>query len=60
MIKMTMQNNALQWVIAREYDPSGTSIIESRLGRPIYKRDDVWDGIHLFSENRMRRRQNDM
>jgi hypothetical protein len=57
MIKMTMQNNALQWVIAREYDPLGTSIIESRLGRPLYKRDDVWDGIHLFSENRMRRRQ---
>jgi len=60
MIKMTMQNNALQWVIAREYNPSGTSIIESRLGRPIYKRDDVWDGIHLFSENSMRRRQSDL
>ena len=60
MIKMTMQNNALQWVITREYDPSGTSIIESHLGRPIYKRDDVWDGIHLFCENRMRRRQRDL
>ena len=57
MIKMSMQNNELQWVIAREYYPSGTSIIESRLGRPIYKSDYVWDGIHLFSENRMRRRQ---
>ena len=60
MIKMTMQNNALQWVIAREYDPLGTSIIESRLGRPLFKRDNVWDGIHLFSENRMRRRKTNL
>jgi hypothetical protein len=60
IIKMSMQNNALQWVIAREYYPLGTSIIESRLGRPIYKSDNVWDGIHLFSENRMRRRQSDL
>jgi len=57
---MTMQNNALQWVIAREYDPLGTSIIVSQIGRPLYKRGDVWDGIHLFSENRMRRRQRDL
>jgi len=52
MIKMTMQNNALQWVIAREYDSTTeNSIIESCLGRPIYKRDDAWLGIHLFNEN---------
>ena len=53
MIKMTMKNNALQWVIAREYDPSGTSIIESQIGHPLYKCDNVWDGIHLFSGNCM-------
>ena len=59
MIKMTMQNNALQWVIAREYDTAANSIIESCLGRPIYKLDDAWLGIHLFNENRLQRRQSD-
>jgi len=60
MIKMTMQNNALQWVIAREYDSTTpNSIIESCLGRPIYTRDDAWVGIHLFNENHLRRRQSD-
>ena len=56
MIKMTMLNNALQWVIAREYGTASNSIIESHIGCPIYKRDNAWVGIHLFSENRMRRR----
>ena len=59
MIKMTMQNNALQWIIAREYDTTANSIIESCLGCPIYKRDDAWLGIHLFNENRLRKRQSD-
>jgi hypothetical protein len=56
MIKMTMLNNALQWVIAREYGTASNSIIESHIGCPIYKRDNAWVGIHLFSKNRMRRR----
>ena len=56
MIKMTMLNNALQWVIARKYGTASNSIIVSHIGCPIYKRDNAWVGIHLFSENRMRRR----
>jgi hypothetical protein len=38
MIKMTMQNNALQWIIAREYNTTANSIIESCLGCPIRQR----------------------
>jgi hypothetical protein len=56
MIKMTMLNNALQWVIAREYGTASNSIIESHIGCPIYKRDNAWVSIHLFSKNCMHRR----
>ena len=60
LIKMTMQNNALQFVIAQEYDTASNSMIESQIGRPLYKQDDAWVGIHLFSENRMQRRRSDI
>ena len=60
LIKMTMQNNALQFVIAQEYDTASNSMIESQIGRPLYKREDAWVGIHLFSENRMQRRRSDI
>ncbi len=60
MIKMTMQNNTLQWVIARKYGFASNSIIKSHIGCPIYKQDNAWVGIHLFSKNRMRKRHCDI
>ncbi len=55
MIQMKFQNPALEWIIAREYGTANDSFIESHIGRPIYKQDYAWIGIHLFSEYRVRR-----
>ena len=46
------------WIIVREYGPSIGSdfCIHARMGIAKYKRDESWQGIHLFAETRIRTR----
>ncbi len=44
MIQMQLQNPSLEWTIAHEYNTANDCFIESHIGRPIYRRDDVWRG----------------
>ncbi len=59
IIQLQPKNETLQWDIVREYGNvyNDTSFIEAHIGVPTYKRsDDAWRGIHVFSENHVRRR----
>ncbi len=59
MIQFQPKNKTLQWGIVREYVYvyNDTSLIKAHIGVPTYKRsDDAWRGIHVFSENHVRRR----
>ena len=51
-------DSGFHWVIAREYGPSigSDSFIHAHMGIAKYKRDESWQGIHLFAETRIRRR----
>ncbi len=46
------------WVVAREHGESTTSVsfIKAHIGTPLYKCNDSWNGINVFSEARMRKR----
>ena len=46
------------WVIAQEYGGSAKAelFIEARIGTPLYKADELWNGINVFSETRTRKR----
>jgi hypothetical protein len=57
MLQMKFQNPTLEWIVVREYGSTANNCyIKNQIGRPIYKQDDTWVCIHLFSKNRMRRR----
>jgi hypothetical protein len=57
MLQMKFQNPTLEWIVVREYGSTANNCyIKNQIGRPIYKQDDAWVCIHLFSKNRMRRR----
>ena len=54
---MKFRNPTLEWIVAREYGSKANHCyIENQIGRPIYKQEDAWVGIHLFSKERLRRR----
>ena len=48
------KDSVFQWVIAREYGGSAKaeSFIEAHIGTPLYKRDESWNGINVFSKTR--------
>ena len=55
MLQMNFRNPTFKWIVARGYGGMvNNCFIENHIGRPIYKRDDVWVGIHLFSEQCVR------
>jgi hypothetical protein len=59
IIQLRPKNDTLQWDIVWEYGIvyNNTSFIDKHIGVPTYKRsEDAWQGIHLFSENHVRRR----
>jgi len=52
------KDSVFQWVIAWEYRGSAKAelFIEARIGTPLYKADELWNGINVFSETRTRKR----
>jgi hypothetical protein len=59
IIQLQPTNKTLQWGIVCEYGNvyNDTSFIQAHIGVPTYKRSyDAWQGIHVFSENHVRRR----
>ena len=57
MLQMKFRNPMLEWIVAREYGGTANHCyFENQIGQSIYKQDDTWVGVHLFSEERLRRR----
>ncbi len=56
ILQMQLRNISLEWMITQEYTTVNNCFIKSHIGCPIYKRDDAWQGVHLFSKNCIRRR----
>jgi hypothetical protein len=59
ILKLEPKKDSLfQWVVAREHGESITAVsfIEANIGTPLYKRDDLWNGINVISEARLRKR----
>ena len=53
------KDSVFQWVIAQEYGGSAKAesfTIEAHIGTPLYKCDNSWNGINVFSETRTRKR----
>ena len=56
MLLLNFQNPTFEWIVAREYSSMANKcFIENHIRRPIYKQDEALVGIHLFSEERLRR-----
>ena len=58
LLRGCKKDSLFQWVVAREHGESTTAVsfIEAHIGTPLYKRDDLWNGINVFSEARLRKR----
>jgi hypothetical protein len=57
MLQMNFRNPTFEWIVVHEYGGTANNcFIENHIGCPIYKRDNAWVGIHLFSKERVRRR----
>jgi hypothetical protein len=58
ILQLNPNNTSFQWGIAWEYATANNNdcFIEAHIGIPIYKRDDAWQGVNLFSENHVRKK----
>ncbi len=56
IIQLQILNTLLQWSITQEYMTATNCFIKSHVGHPMYKRDDAWQGVHLFCKSRVRKR----
>ncbi len=56
IIQLQFINTSLQWSITQEDVTANNCFIESHVGCPMYKRDDAWRGVHLFSKSCVKKR----
>jgi len=53
------KDSVFQWLVALEYGASAKAklFIKTHIGTLLYKCDESWNGINVFSETRMRKRE---
>jgi hypothetical protein len=58
ILQLNWKDTSLQWGIALEYASANNNdcFIEAHIRIPIYKRNDAWQGLNLFSKTRVRKR----
>ncbi len=56
IIQLQMNGPSLQWTIRRIYNNANNGFLEANVGSPFYKMDAALQGMSLFSDDRVRRR----